>query len=680
MPRLSSAVAAWHHSGPTPETTPEFPMFERLLIANRGEIACRIARTARRMGLTTVAVFSDVDAAARHVRQCDHAVHLGSERPAESYLAIDKIVTAARQTGAQAVHPGYGFLAENPELAEACAAAGLIFVGPPADAMRAMAAKDAARRRMAAAGVPVTPGYDGEDQSEQAFLSAAREIGFPLLVKASAGGGGRGMRLVEKAEALPAALAAARAEAESAFGDGKLLLERYLVDARHVEVQVIADAHGNIVHLFDRDCSIQRRRQKLLEEAPAPEVPDDVRTAMAEAAVTCAREIGYVNAGTIEFLLTPDGRFSFMEMNTRLQVEHPVTEAITGIDLVEWQLRVTAGEPLPLRQDQIGITGHAIEARIIAEDPAHDFAPESGSIACADWPDHPGIRVDTGYDTGDLVPAAYDSLIAKMVAHGNDRAEALRRLTGALREAAVGPRPTTIGLLARIAVHEDVTQGAVRTNWLEATLPALKAVDPQPIEDALALAVWKTLAPGIGHGDPWSRRDGWRLSGHGASHLTWTTPEGAEHIATVTYRGDTLHCALGSGDVVLTEGELQGPRATVRVNGHRISGVVLRDGDALVVLSDGQRVVFAPPARSGTAHGVSGDGRIAAPLPGKVLAVMVAPGQPVAAGAPLVTLEAMKIQHSLEADRDGIVEAVNCAPGQQVARDDMLVVIGPPPD
>lgn len=680
MPRLSSAVAAWHHSGPTPETTPEFPMFERLLIANRGEIACRIARTAHRMGLSTVAVFSDADAGARHVRQSDHAVRLGPERPAESYLAIDMIVAAALQAGAQAVHPGYGFLAENPELAEACAAAGLIFVGPPADAMRAMAAKDAARRRMAAAGVPVTPGYDGEDQSEQAFESAAREIGFPLLVKASAGGGGRGMRLVETSEALPAALAAARAEAESAFGDGRLLLERYLVDARHVEVQVIADAHGNIVHLFDRDCSIQRRRQKLLEEAPAPGVPDAVRAAMGDAAVTCAREIGYVNAGTIEFLLTPDGRFSFMEMNTRLQVEHPVTEAITGIDLVEWQLRVAAGEPLPLRQDQIGITGHAIEARIIAEDPEHDFAPESGSIDCADWPERPGIRVDTGYDAGDLVPAAYDSLIAKMVAHGNDRAEALHRLTGALRDTAVGPRPTTIGLLARIAVHEDVTQGAVRTDWLEATLPELTAADTQIVEDALALAAWKTLAPGAGDGDPWSQRNGWRLSGHGASHLTWTTPDGAERAATITYRDDTLHCAWDSSAVVLTEGVIQGAHVTVRRDGHRISGVVISDGDTLVVLTGGQRVVLAPPARSGTAHGISGDGRIVAPLPGKVLTVMVAPGQPVAAGAPLLTLEAMKIQHSLEADRDGIVEAVNCAPGQQVARDDMLVVIGPPPD
>ncbi|MEZ5667024.1 MAG: biotin carboxylase N-terminal domain-containing protein [Alphaproteobacteria bacterium] len=653
--------------------------FDSLLIANRGEIACRIADTARRMGLRTIAVFSDADAGARHVRRCDEAVHIGPAAPGESYLDPARILAAARVAGAGAIHPGYGFLAENAGFAEACAAADIVFVGPPAAAMRAMGSKDAARMRMAAAGVPVTPGYDGNDQSETGFAAGATAIGFPLLVKATAGGGGRGIRLVESLQDLADALRQARAEAQAAFGDGRLLLERFVAGARHVEVQIVADRHGNVVHLHDRDCSIQRRRQKLVEEAPAPAIAAPVRAAMAEAAVTCARAVDYRGAGTVEFLLSPDNSFYFMEMNTRLQVEHPVTEAVTGIDLVAWQLTVAAGAPLPCRQHEIAVNGHAVEARVIAEDPARGFAPDPGPLALAAWP-HGGVRVDTGYEAGDSVPGAYDSLLAKLVVHGLDRTDAWRGLASALRDTAVGPGASNLGLLAAIAGDPALRAGPVDIGWLERALPALLAGLPDRRADALALAAWHLLRPSSGDGDPWSRRDGWRVSGRGTAALTLAVDGAAAADLAVAYRPRGLALRGDGIDLDLREDRDDGGLLRLVCNGRAIAGHVLPHDNALAVLTGGARHVVSRPAPRAGSDAAAGDGRIRAPLPGRVQAVHVRPGAAVAAGAPLLALEAMKTLHALAADRDGVVETVGCAVGDQVARGDLLVVIAPASD
>ncbi|MBV9756894.1 MAG: acetyl-CoA carboxylase biotin carboxylase subunit, partial [Alphaproteobacteria bacterium] len=505
-------------------------MFGKILIANRGEIACRVMRTARRLGVATAAVYSDADASALHVAMADEAYAIGAAPARDSYLRIDAILDAAKRSGAQAVHPGYGFLAENADFAEACAAADIVFIGPPPAAIRAMGSKSAAKALMEKAGVPLVPGYHGADQDDATLAAAARRIGFPLLIKPSAGGGGKGMRVVERGENFPEALGAARREAASAFGDDAVLLERYLAQPRHIEIQVFADSHGNAVSLFERDCSIQRRHQKIIEESPAPGLPDEQREQMGAAAIAAARAVGYVGAGTVEFLYQ-GGRFYFMEMNTRLQVEHPVTEMVTGQDLVEWQFRVAGGETLPLRQQELRISGHAIEARVYAEDPARDFLPSIGRLVHLRQPEaSAAVRVDTGVRAGDAISPHYDPMIAKLIIWGADRAEAVRRLAAALAEYEVLGVATNLALLQAIAAHPAFVRGDVHTGFIaqHPELLAPPAADVPPL--ALAAAALRVLldrrrdaeAAAAGSGDPfspWAATDAWRPNLSGAQDV-----------------------------------------------------------------------------------------------------------------------------------------------------------------
>jgi len=642
-------------------------VFASLLIANRGEIACRIIRTARRMGLRTIAVFSDADAGALHVAMADEAVRIGPAPARESYLSIPALLDAARISGAEAVHPGYGFLSENAEFAEACAASGLVFVGPPPSAIRAMGSKAAAKALMAQAGVPLVPGYHGEDQSDATLRAEARRIGFPLLVKASAGGGGKGMKVAETEAGLEEALSLARGEAQAAFGDQRLLLERYLQRPRHIEIQVFADSHGNIVSLFERDCSIQRRHQKVVEEAPAPGMTEARRAIMGEAACNAARAIGYIGAGTVEFIAEGE-TFAFMEMNTRLQVEHPVTEAITGLDLVEWQLRVAMGEALPTTTPSI--VGHAIEMRLYAEDPARDFAPSTGTLTHLVLPSGEGIRVDAGVRAGDAVSVHYDPMLAKIIAHGEDRATALRRLVRALDNTELAGLRSNLPLLRAIAAHPDFAAGALDTGFIARHAEALLAPPPAVPRVALAACVLRLLrdAPTIDPADPhspWDVPNAWRLNGTawqdfclldgeaaltlrarlGAS-ITLDLPDGAAPIADVLWQGDTL-------------------RLTLDGRAERVT--VLRDGDALSIVHRGATHALrwqdpsAPPAKE-----QAGSGLILAPMPGRVLAVMVAEGDQVARGAVLLVLEAMKVQMRLTAPVEGTIAAILCAPGELV--------------
>ena len=497
-------------------------MFHKILIANRGEIACRVAATARRLGIRTVAVYSDADASARHVRACDEAVHIGASAPRESYLRWERIIEAARATGAQAVHPGYGFLSENEDFAQACADAGLVFIGPPPAAIRDMGSKAAAKALMEKAGVPLVPGYHGRDNDPALLQQEADRIGYPVLIKASAGGGGKGMRRVDRAEDFAAALASCQREARASFGDDHVLVERYVLRPRHIEIQVFCDAHGHALHLFERDCSVQRRHQKVLEEAPAPGMTPERRAQMGAAAVAAAQAVGYVGAGTVEFIAEQDGRFYFMEMNTRLQVEHPVTEAVTGLDLVEWQLRVAAGEPLPLRQEQLALRGHAIEARICAENPDANFLPATGTLQVARWPAHVSFtradtlpRVDTGFAEGDSVSPWYDSMIAKLIVWGEDRAQALARLDAALRDTHLVGLHTNVAFLRRVVTSRSFAGADLDTALIEREHEVLFKAPGLPLPLAVAGAVAHLLAGEAARAgaDPWSRSDGWRLHG-----------------------------------------------------------------------------------------------------------------------------------------------------------------------
>ncbi|MBC8056367.1 MAG: ATP-grasp domain-containing protein, partial [Rhizobiales bacterium] len=516
-------------------------MFKKILIANRGEIACRVAATARRLGVRTVAVYSDADANAKHVLACDEAVHIGGASPRESYLRGDRVIEAAQATGAEAVHPGYGFLSENEEFAQACADAGLVFIGPPPSAIKAMGLKAESKQLMEKAGVPLVPGYHGAGQDPEMLAREAARIGYPVLIKASAGGGGKGMRIVAKADEFDAALASCKREASGSFGDDAVLIERYLTRPRHIEIQVFGDSHGNCVHLFERDCSVQRRHQKVLEEAPAPGMSEARRAEMGAAAVAAARAVGYVGAGTVEFIAEPidgladsgssgDLKFFFMEMNTRLQVEHPVTEAITGLDLVEWQLRVAAGEPLPLQQHELRIRGHAIEARICAENPDADFLPATGTLQVLRWPPHVAfarnadgegfhdaapVRIDAGVREGDSISPFYDSMIAKLIVWGADRAQALARLDAALGATHIVGLQTNVAFLRRTAASASFAQADLDTALIERERAVLFDAPPLPIEWAAAGVVAHVLAVERAHekADPWSRRDGWRLHG-----------------------------------------------------------------------------------------------------------------------------------------------------------------------
>ena len=661
-------------------------MFGKLLVANRGEIACRVMRTARRLGIRTAAVFSDSDAGALHVRVADEALRIGPAPARDSYLSIDAVVAAARACGADAVHPGYGFLSENATFAEACAAAGIAFVGPPAAAIRAMGDKAASKALMEKAGVPVVPGYHGAAQDDATLAAAAARIGYPVLVKASAGGGGRGMRLVREPGALAEALASARREAASAFGDDRLLVERYVERPRHVEVQVFADGHGGCIHLFERDCTLQRRHQKVVEEAPAPGMTAARRAAMGEAAVLAARAVGYAGAGTVEFVMGRDGSFFFMEMNTRLQVEHPVTELITGLDLVEWQLRVAAGECLPLRQDQVAISGHAFEARLYAEDPRRDFLPAAGRLARLDLPDpRPWLRVDAGLEAGDAVAVDYDPMIAKLVVHGPDRPAALRRLHEALSALRIGGATTNLDFLRRVArdpafaeAGEELDTGFIARRRDLLVPPARAAGDRE-----LAFAALSMLQAGAGAGpaDPWSTRDGWRLNAPAARLLEFTGAGEARHVVHASPAA-----AAGTWTLALPGGEAEAAcapggdarRMRILLAGRVLEASVTRTGSAIEV-DDGEEVGRLAEAGGFDLGGPEegGGGRFLAPMPGKLLAMRVCAGERVERGKVLAVLEAMKMEHSVLAPCAGVVGEVRFRSGDQVDEGAELLVFIP---
>ncbi|WP_119677687.1 acetyl/propionyl/methylcrotonyl-CoA carboxylase subunit alpha [Indioceanicola profundi] len=657
-------------------------MFTTLLIANRGEIACRVIRTAKRMGLRTVAVHSDADAGARHVAMADMAVNIGPAPARDSYLRVDAILDAARLTGAQAIHPGYGFLSENAAFADACARAGLVFVGPPASAIRAMGGKSKAKALMEQAGVPLVPGYHGEDQNPDLLKAEADRIGYPVLIKASAGGGGKGMKVAATAAEFADQLASAKREAASSFGDDRVLIERYLTRPRHVEIQVFADSHGDCVYLFERDCSIQRRHQKVVEEAPAPSMDPAIRRRMGEAAVAAAQAIGYVGAGTVEFLLDEDGSFYFMEMNTRLQVEHPVTEMITGQDLVEWQLRIAAGGKLPLGQEDLAIDGHAIEVRLYAEDPAKGFLPQTGRLTHLRFPAEDGrhVRVDTGVRAGDAISIHYDPMIAKLIVWDRDRPAAVRRLCRALAETEIAGLNANVGFLSAIAAHPAFLAADLDTRFIERhQADLLPEAQPVP-EDALALATLGLLldrnarmaAQARGSNDPyspWSRSDGWRLNDEAHDTVTLREPGegGAEHAVKLTYVGGGYRFHLREGEVAV-RGELGTDGTLVtEMGGVRSMATWIRHGSDITLFRAGRthRLHLVEPLASAAAEAGAG-GRLTAPMPGKVIAVHVADGAVVEKGQPLIVLEAMKMEHAIKAPSAGTVTRIRFQVGEQV--------------
>jgi 3-methylcrotonyl-CoA carboxylase alpha subunit len=660
-------------------------MFDKILIANRGEIACRILRTAKRLGIRTVAVYSEADAGALHVSQADEAVRIGPAPAGESYLCADKILDAARRRGVEAIHPGYGFLAENAGFARACSEAGVIFIGPPVAAIEAMGSKSAAKRIMEETGVPLLPGYHGEDQSLKRLQLEAEQIGYPLLIKPSAGGGGKGMRVVAAEAELESCLAAARREAASAFGDDRVLLERYLTRPRHVEVQVFADSRGQVVHLFERDCSIQRRHQKVIEEAPAPGMGPDLRRRMGEVAVAAARSIGYVGAGTIEFLLDEDGAFFFMEMNTRLQVEHPVTEMITGQDLVEWQLRVAAGEPLPFSQEELSFTGHAIEARLYAEDPDRDFLPSIGRLHHFRAPEEsPDVRIDTGVRQGDEVTVYYDPMIAKLIVRGCDRDEALRRLRGALCACQVVGVTSNAGFLGAVAAHPDFAAGEVDTGFIEHHRGDLFPEGRAASDQTLALACLDVLLRrklearegarnSFDPWSPWHLSEGWRLNSDNHHVLTFRDEE--RDVSVVAhYRRDGYLLEL-PGKALLVSGEIDASGDLFAdLGGTRLRATVVRHGPELTVFHQGasHRLVLQDPSAQTVDQETAG-GLLTAPMPGKIVAVMVESGARVKKGAPLMILEAMKMEHTITAPADGTVTDLNFPIGALVSEGAELV-------
>ena len=662
-------------------------MFASLLIANRGEIACRIIRTARAMGLRTIAVYSEADATALHVAQADIAVCIGPAAASASYLNIEAIIAAAQTTGAAAVHPGYGFLSENAAFAEACAAADLIFVGPPPAAIRAMGDKARAKDLMAAAGVPLVPGYQGEAPTPQMLAEQAALIGFPVLIKAAAGGGGRGMRRVERLRDLSAALASARREAQAAFGDDRVILEKYVEPARHIEVQVLADAHGSIVHLFERDCSLQRRHQKIVEEAPAPGLSDTQRQAMTAAAITAAGAVDYVGAGTVEFIVDAAGGFYFMEMNTRLQVEHPVTEMITGLDLVEWQLRIAAGERLPPAFEELSIDGHAVEVRLYAEDPTRDFLPAAGPLTHLRLPTTSQyVLTDTGVRAGDHVGLDYDPMLAKIIAWGEGRQAAIMRLRGALAEACVVGIATNLGFLANVVGHPSFAAAELDTGFVARHLADLLG-PPAAAEAAdfalAALAVLEarrqaavaTASRSRDPYSPWHGAAGWRLNAPADQIIELR--DGAREVRVVA----RPVAGTGSWDLTLPDcsrrvawvGEADGA-AVVDLDGTRRRAFLGIDGDTVSV-AQGPRVRHLTLIRPLTRYEAMAEppGSLTAPMPGKVISVMVAKGDTIVRGQPLMVLEAMKMEHTIAAPADGRVESVAFDNGAQVEEGAVLL-------
>jgi 3-methylcrotonyl-CoA carboxylase alpha subunit len=662
-------------------------VFGKLLIANRGEIACRIMRTARRLGIATAAVYSEADRSALHVRSADEAYPIGPAPARASYLNIAAMLDVAKASGAEAVHPGYGFLSENAEFAEACAAAGIVFIGPPPAAIRAMGSKAAAKALMAEHGVPLVPGYHGDDQSPTRLLAAAREIGFPVLIKASSGGGGRGMRIVEREVDFAAALESARREAAAAFGDDRVLIERYLARPRHIEVQVFADMHGNTLHLHDRDCSIQRRYQKIVEEAPAPGLDPKQRAAMAEAAVTAARAVGYVGAGTVEFIAEADA-FYFMEMNTRLQVEHPVTEAVTGTDLVEWQVRAAAGEELPLRQQEVECRGHAIEVRLYAEDPDRDFLPQTGALHRLRLPAPDLARVDAGVAEDDTVTPWYDAMLAKIIVHGDDRASAVRRLRRALAATAVLGVGTNLDFLSRVAAHPKFAAAALDTGFLARHRGDLASSTGPAPDRALAAAILRRLETraavvtrdAADTFSPWARTDGWRLTGTAPQQIL-LRDGAAERRVEASAAADGWRLDIdGRGLFASAQPEADGS-LLLRLDGIASRVIVLEHESEMAIFCDGRSWRFAEiDALAARAGEDASGGRVTAPMPGRVTQLFVSPGDPVGRGEALLVVEAMKMEHTLRAGADGVVAALHCAVGDQVEEGVELVTLAPAPE
>jgi 3-methylcrotonyl-CoA carboxylase alpha subunit len=677
-------------------------MFKKILIANRGEIACRVAASARRLGVRTVAVYSDVDARAKHVLACNEAVHIGGNAPKDSYLRGERIIAAALRTGAQAVHPGYGFLSENEDFAQACADAGLVFIGPPPAAIKAMGLKSQSKILMGQAGVPLVPGYHGVDQDPALLAREAGKIGFPVLIKASAGGGGKGMRIVTKAEDFDAALASCQREARNSFGDDAVLIERYVTRPRHIEIQVFGDTHGNCIYLFERDCSVQRRHQKVLEEAPAPGLSEARRREMGAAAVAAAKAVGYVGAGTVEFIAEPtqgqragpgeagpggDLRFFFMEMNTRLQVEHPVTEAITGVDLVEWQLRIAGGEPLPLRQEELRMHGHAIEARICAENPDANFLPATGTLAvyrtppCAEFERAAAgaagaLRIDAGVREGDAISPYYDSMIGKLIVWGEDRAQALARLDAALAGTHIVGLHTNLAFLRRVAASRAFASADLDTALIERERAALFDAAPLPLEVAAAGVIAHALAQERAweDADPWSRRDAWRLHGAAvrrfdveargvrASFVLERNHAGAQWLVQGAQRWPYAAAARGGALHDVDLGERRWPLAVYALG-----------EDYAVYAPDGMALLSEIDPIAHAADGALEGGRLTAPMPGKVVAFLAAVGDAVKLGQPLAVMEAMKMEHTIAAPRDGIVKALLYAVGDQVLEGEELL-------
>lgn len=659
-------------------------MFDSLLIANRGEIAVRVARTARAMGLRTIAVYSAADAGALHVASCDEAYPIGAAPPKESYLRAERILDAAKRARAGAIHPGYGFLSENADFAQNCADAGVVFVGPPPKAIRAMGGKSEAKALMVASGVPVVPGYHGVVQDTALLADEAAKIGYPVLIKASAGGGGKGMRVVRDAAAFADELAGAKREAKSAFGDERVLIEKYLERPRHIEVQVFCDAHGNGVYLFERDCSLQRRHQKVIEEAPAPGMTEARRRAMGEAAVRAAKAVGYVGAGTVEFIADQGGEFYFMEMNTRLQVEHPVTEAITGLDLVEWQIRVARGERLPLAQEELRISGHAFEARIYAEDPARDFLPSTGRLVRLSFP-RKRARIDTGVREGDEVSIHYDPMIAKLIVHGPDRATALQRLAASLDATRVLGPANNVAFLARVARHPAFAAGDIDTGFIARHKAELVPERGPASDETLALASLAVLraraanARAGGRG-PWSRADGWRLNGDAHDDLVFK--DGAREIAVrAHYRAGGYALDLPGGALPVAGALDPDGRLAADLGGRRVRASVVRRGDEWTIFRGAEAATLTLVDRLAAAEGqAGGTGKLVAPMPGKIVAVAVAAGEKVKRGQKLVVLEAMKMEHTIVAPADGIVARVRFKPGEQTAEGEELVVFEAAPE
>jgi 3-methylcrotonyl-CoA carboxylase alpha subunit len=676
-------------------------MFNKILIANRGEIACRVAATARRLGVRTVAVFSDADASARHVSFCDEAVRIGPAPARDSYLRGDLILAAAKATGAEAIHPGYGFLSENEGFAQACAAANIAFIGPPASAIRAMGSKSEAKALMEKAGVPLVPGYHGSEQDAAFLQKEADGIGYPVLIKASAGGGGKGMRIVHGAAEFAGALASCKREAAASFGDDRVLVEKYLEQPRHIEIQVFADAHGGCVYLFERDCSVQRRHQKVIEEAPAPGMTADRRRAMGEAAVAAARAVRYQGAGTVEFIAGPDGTFYFMEMNTRLQVEHPVTEMITGHDLVEWQLRVACGENLPVTQEQLKIHGHAIEARIYAENPDKGFLPAIGRLSHFAQPvavefrrngdgeafhDPAPVRIDAGVREGDAISPHYDPMIAKLIVWGATRDQAVARMRAALADTHIVGLANNVDFLTRLMHNHAFALARLDTGLIERERAALFPAQAHMPHEMLALAVARVVADETAAAgrDPWQSRHGWRLNTQYTRTLTFKSQVGEHfgvHDVLLAYTREGFVFEHGSVNAPLAIDGMQGTRLALRLGDLRLAADVVRDADAgedLHIFLNGRHAALTlVDVIAHAGEGEAGEGRMTAPMPGKVIAVNVAKGARVAKGSTLLVMEAMKMEHAIVAPADGVVEDILYGVGEQVAEGAALVAFAP---